>query len=517
MSSTVHGAVAAGHPATAAAAAEVLRAGGNAFDAVVAAQWCACVAEPVLTSLGGGGFLLAQPAEGEARVFDFFAHTPRRKRPSAELDFAPIEADFGTAVQEFHIGWGAAATPGMVRGLFGIQRSLCRLPMRALLQPAIDLARRGVRVNALQAYIFDVVRPIYLRSAPAARLFGSRIQPGRLVDDGELLRLPPLAATLEALGHEGEALFYDGDIAAAIEAACRDGGGQLRRDDLAAYRLRERRPLRVEYRHARLLTNPPPASGGLLLGFGLRLLQRLTPAGFDLQAEAAVARLAQVMQATGEARVQSLARGRFDDQLLEPEQIETYRQRILGRARASRGTTHISVIDAAGNLAALTSSNGEGCGHLLGDTGIMLNNMLGEADLNPRGFQQWACDQRMTSMMAPSLLDTADGRRIALGSGGSNRIRTALLQVVCALVDSAAPLEAAIAQPRVHYENGLLHSERTFAAATAAALEDSFGKLKCWPEHNLFFGGVHAVAHGPAGFSGCGDPRRCGVAEIVGA
>ncbi len=514
MSSTIHGAVAAGHSATVAAAAAVLRAGGNAFDAVVAAQWCACVTEPVLTSLGGGGFLLAQSAGGDARVYDFFVHTPQRKRPRAELDFAPIDADFGTAVQEFHIGWGAAATPGTVRGLFGIQRALCRLPMRLLLQPAIDLARRGVRVNALQAYIFDVVRPIYLRSEAAARIFASRARPDRLVDDGELLRLPQLADTLEALGREGEALFYDGAIAALIDAACRHGGGQLRRDDLAAYRMIERRPLTLDYRHARLLTNPPPASGGLLLGFGLQLLQRIAPGGFDLHAGDSPARLAQVMQASNEARLRSLASGHFGDQLLDREQIELYRAHILGRARAYRGTTHISVIDAAGNLAALTSSNGEGCGHMLGDSGIMLNNMLGEADLNPLGFQQWTCDQRMTSMMAPGVIATADGRRIALGSGGSNRIRSALLQVTCALVDAGLPLEAAILYPRMHCDDGIIHTEADADRAGAAALAD-FGVLQRWPERNLYFGGVHAVAYGPTGFEGCGDPRRGGVAEIV--
>lgn len=511
----MRGAVAAGHPDTADAAVQVLRAGGNAFDAVVAAQWCACVAEPVLTSPGGGGFLLAHDADGDSEVYDFFAHTPQRKRPAGDIDFHPIHADFGTTRQEFHIGYGAVATPGIVRGLFDIQRERCTLPMPVLLEPAIDLARRGVLVNTLQAYIFDVVKPIYLATPHTARLFSSRQQPDRLVGDGEILRMPELADTLEALGREGDRLFYSGDIAAAIDSACRESGGLLTRRDLESYRVRKRQPLSLHYRGAQLHTNPPPSSGGLLIGFALKLIERLAPAGLDLHSSNATGLLAEVMQYTNEARLESIRRDSFDGQLLEPAYLDAYLQRIRGRARAYRGTTHISVIDAAGNLAALTSSNGEGCGHLLGDTGIMLNNMLGEEDLNPHGFQQWRENQRLTSMMAPSMLQTADGTCIALGSGGSNRIRSAILQVVCALVDGGLALAEAIQRPRIHYENGALNSEGDIDEAGRAELLAHGEQIACWPERNLFFGGVHAVAHGKAGFDCYGDPRRGGVAITV--
>ena len=127
----------AGHPVTAQAAATILEAGGNAFDAAVAALLASCVAEPVLASLGGGGFLLVLPAGGEPVVYDFFAQTPRRRRPEAELDFYPILADFGSAQQEFHIGLGSVATPGTVRGLFRIHRELCRLPLAEIATPAL--------------------------------------------------------------------------------------------------------------------------------------------------------------------------------------------------------------------------------------------------------------------------------------------------------------------------------------------------------------------------------------------
>ena len=166
--------VAAGHPLTAEAGVQVLEAGGNAFDAALAALLTACAAEPVLASLGGGGFLMARPAGGRPLLYDFFTQTPRRRMPATELDFHPILADFGTAQQEFHIGLGAMAVPGTVKGLFQVHRELGRLPMSALVEPAIACARRGLRLNRLQAYIFDIVGIIY-RSTPAAlAVYGSR-------------------------------------------------------------------------------------------------------------------------------------------------------------------------------------------------------------------------------------------------------------------------------------------------------------------------------------------------------
>ena len=164
----MNGAVAAGHPATAEAAAWALREGGNAFDAAMAGLCAACVAEPVLTSLGGGGFLLAHQEGGRNTLYDFFVQTPMHRRSVSELDFYPILADFGTAQQEFHIGMGSIATPGTIKGLFRIHCELGSLPMREIVQPALDFARNGIVLNRLQAYIFSIVAPIYL-STPGAR------------------------------------------------------------------------------------------------------------------------------------------------------------------------------------------------------------------------------------------------------------------------------------------------------------------------------------------------------------
>ncbi len=506
--------MATGHPKTAEAAVHALSEGGNAFDAVVAAHWCACIAEPVLTSLGGGGFLLARADNQAPMLYDFFAQTPLIKKSADEIDFYPIQADFGTMQQEFHIGYGATATPGTVCGLFQIHRDLCKLPMKVLMEPAIDLATRGVEINRLQAYILDVVKPIYLATEATAAQFSSRKLPSQLVGAGEILRQPALADTLTALADEGDRLFYEGDIAAGIEAACRDTG-HLTREDLANYSTIKREPLRVMYRDAQLFTNPAPASGGLLIGFALKLLEKhLSADSLDNEAEY-IQRITDVMHDTNEARIEHLNANDPGHELLDAELLATYLSRVRGRARAYRGTTHISVIDADGNVAALTTSNGEGCGHLVGSTGMMLNNMLGEEDLNPHGFQRWQENRRLTSMMSPGMLLKGDGSCIALGSGGSNRIRSAILQVVSALIDSDTSLEGAIRRPRVHFEQNRLNIEAGFRETTVSSLREAFDQLECWPDLNLYFGGVHAVASNSVGFDAYGDPRRGGVAIKV--
>ncbi len=518
--SSARGVVAAGHQRTADAAAEVLAAGGNACDAALAGLACACVAEPVLASLGGGGFLLAAPIDREPVVYDFFVQTPARRRPLADLDFYPIAADFGRVTQEFHIGRGTVAVPGMVAGMFAAHRDLGRMPLRDLVAPALEAARRGVEITGFQAYLHQVVAPTFTATPEIRRVFGSPSRVDSLPCAGERVVQPEFADALEAIAHEGEALFYRGEIAHAIvgEVAI---GGQLDADDLAAYRSERRRPLVVDYHRTRVLTNPPPSSGGLLIGFALRLIDALLPGAGEFGSLAHLELLALAMQQTAAARVAAHGCGEGPyadpDTMLDPAFLARYRAEVAGRARASRGTTHVSVIDAAGNLASATVSNGEGCGHVVPGTGIVLNNMLGEEDLNPQGFQRWPMAHRMTSMMAPTALLWPDGRRVATGSGGSNRIRSALLQVLVNLVDYRLPLAAAVEAPRIHFERDLLNAEGGLPAATGALLRERFPNHHFWDGPNMFFGGAHSAERSVSGeFTGVGDPRRGGASRVAG-
>lgn len=512
------GVVAAGHELTAQAAESVLLEGGNAFDAVLAALATACVAEPVLASLGGGGFLLARPTGGAPRLYDFFVQTPRNRGSPEELDFRPIVADFGTARQEFHIGRGAIAVPGVVRGLFEVHRDLASIPLRELVLPAVQCALEGIVVNRLQAYIYSIVGAIYQDTPEARAIYASPSSPHRLVSEGERLRQPELADALEMLAIEGDDLFYRGEIARTL-AGDMQGGGQLTLDDLAHYRVYKRRPLGVSYRGSTLLTNPAPSFGGSLIGFGLKLLEDFDVRSLGFGSAEQVALLANVLELTLEARSEAQQEHALGipnaEKLLAPERIAPYRAQSAARAKSRRGTTHISIIDGRGNIASLSISNGEGSGYVVPGTGIMLNNMLGEQDLNPSGFHRWQPDQRISSMMAPCIVLDPNGDAVATGSGGSNRIRTAILQVLSNLVDFDMEVTESVCAPRIHYEEGLLSVEGGFNLTRIAPVLELFPQHQIWPERNLFFGGVHTVVGANGALRGAGDPRRGGVCIVV--
>ena len=511
--STPRGIVAAGHVLTAETAGAVLADGGNAFDAVLAGLCTACVAEPALASLGGGGFLMARPAEGGTRLYDFFTHTPIAKRPTEELDFRAILVDFGAATQEFHVGFGSVAVPGVVRGLFEAHAELGTMPFTELVAPAVKHAREGVVMNDFQAYTVELLNPIFSSNPTIEALYRSPSQPDRLIARGETMRQPELADTLEALAREGADLFYRGDIAAAIASDMHDGGGHLSLDDLSAYQVARREPLRFALRDAQVLTNPPPSSGGLLIGFATGLLESTEVPAFGSHSHLQC--LASAMELTDEARLDAgldhSVTAAAARKLLSEQYTQTWREQIAWRARCTRGTTHLSVIDAAGNAAALSVSNGEGSAYVVPGTGVCLNNMLGEEDLNPGGFHRWPAGQRMTSMMAPSVVTWPDGAEAALGSGGSNRIRTALLQVLSNLVEHHMPVEKAVCAPRLHMESGVLSVEHGFDADCLEPVLERYPEHQLFPEANMFFGGAHTVVRVGNTLSGAGDPRRGGA------
>jgi gamma-glutamyltranspeptidase/glutathione hydrolase len=481
----------------------------------------ACVAEPILASFGGGGFLLVRPAAGGPAapvVFDFFGQTPKTRLPPDEIDFVPVEADFGSTRQAFHIGMGAVATPGVVKGLFAAHRALGRMPMREVVAPAVALARRGVETTPMQAYMARVVGAILKHTPESFALLVSPERPGELVQAGEVYRLPEVADLLEILAIEGEDLFYRGEIAARIALGCRRGG-QLTMADLEGYRVEVRRPVEIEVLGARLFLNPPPSSGGILIAFALELLRDVLLARPARSCADFITTLARAMTATNRARVEArlhdLDEHEVAEAALAPQLLARYRREVLHGPQGRGGTTHISVVDRFGSAASLSISNGEGCGHVVPGTGIMLNNMLGEEDINPHGHHRWPADRRLASMMTPVIGLDRGGAVTALGSGGSNRIRTAILQVLVELFAFGSDLEAAVTAPRLHVEEDKLSIEPGFPEPVLEALARGF-VLDRWAEKSMFFGGVHAARREERGsVSGAADERRDGAVIAV--
>jgi gamma-glutamyltranspeptidase / glutathione hydrolase len=479
--------VAAGHPLTLRAALTALAAGGNAFDAVVAAGFTAAVVEPTLSGLGGGGFLMAAPVGADPVLFDFFVDTPGRGGPSPARGVTePVVVQFHGAAQVFHVGAGSIATPGCLAGYLHVHARLGRLPLAQLVRPAAALARAGVVLGPDQAAVVRLLGPILLGEPLGVARFAGL--DGRPFADQQVVVSEVLADFLEAIADGTRTSFADPDLAPGIVATLQSAGSVMTLADLQDYRVIERSPLEVRLGEATLITNPPPSFGGGLIATALTLLLERPPSARG--------------QAGDGVRLCALA------DVLE---AATTRHRTLAPPPAapqrSRGTTHVSVQDADGNLAAMTTSNGSNSGVHLPGTGVMANNIMGEEDLHPAGLQAAVPGVRVGSMMAPSLLVRAGRPTVVLGSGGSERIRSALTQVIAALVLDDLPLADAVLAPRLHVTDGVVQVEPGLATEALARL-GTLRELNVWSATDLYFGGVHAVA---TDGQHVGDPRRGGV------
>jgi gamma-glutamyltranspeptidase/glutathione hydrolase len=485
--------VAAGHPLTAEAGARVLREGGNAVDAAVGAMLASWVAEPLLTGPGAGGYLLVAGAGEEPTLLDFFVEAPGRGAdPAQRADLVPAEVSFGEAVQVFNCGAASCGTYGSPAGLAAALQRWGSVDAATLAAPAAALARKGVPLNAAQAYVSEILEPILVSTEESRTEFAPG---GRALREGDVFRSDELAETIERFGADGAAPFYSGDLADAVVAWVQDRGGQLTMADLAAYEAVARAPVRAAYRGREVLTNPPPAAGGTLLALAMARLDERSegpPSATDIVA---------VMEEAQALRTPAFVAG-----LTEPG----YAERLLAARLGS--TTHISVLDGDGRACSVTCTNGEGSGLVVPGTGIHVNNVMGEQDLNPQGFFAFAPGRRMPSMMSPTVvLGTGGEVELVLGSAGSNRIRSAILQVIVGVVDHGLRAHDAVLAPRVHFEDGLVYVE---PGTDADALRAAGRQLVAFRDRNLFFGGAQAVERDPVTgeLSGAGDPRRGGAA-----
>ncbi len=444
------GAIAAGHPLTAAAGAGVLGAGGNAVDALVAAALTAFVTEGPLTGPTGGGFLLVH-MDGETTMLDCFFAVPTERLGVME----EVVIDFADAsTQTFHVGEGSVAVPGLVPGLTQIAERFGTLPWAELVEPALTRARAGVEPTAEQAFLHEILVPILQRTAAGRAVYG----------DSARVDTSGLVPTLEAIRDRGSAAVAE----LLPEFAA----------DLDAYAPCELEPRRTRFRDTEVLTVPAPSKGGSIVAEILGLVDVVEPVGLGTMAAAT---------------------GRAYDGPAAPTRIT--------------GTTHISVVDAVGNAAALSSTLGSGSGVFRG--GSQMNNMLGELDVV--GETDRSPGERLPSMMTPTLVLSGGRPRLVLGSAGSVRLAGAIAQVAYRVVAAGQPVDEAIAAPRVHVEAGVAHVEGGWPDDEVDELERSKAwDVVRWSGRNLFFGGVSAVETGVDGeLAAAGDPRRGGRGVVV--
>jgi gamma-glutamyltranspeptidase/glutathione hydrolase len=467
------GAISCGSAATAQVGAGILEGGGNAVDAAVAAAFASTVTEPGVSSLGGGGFLLVRTPDGTARLIDFFTSVP--SGPSGPVE--TVTVTYSGATQDFHVGNATVAVPGCLDGFLYAHRRWGTMPLAAVMGPAIRHAGQGVRLEPAQAHAMELIDGVLLLT-PEIR---TRTAPrGGLLGAGELFADAELAAFLQRVA--------DGRVTGVTDLVDEFGElmpeGPVTAEDLQSYEVLDRDPLVAQIRSGSITTNPMPSLGGSIVAHVLGDL-----AGLPHPSPAEIA--------------QALA-----------ETTAWLKSQVSG-AISSAGTTHISVVDADGMCAALTLSNGVGGGVMLPGTGVHLNNMMGEDDLHPGGAASATPGERIRSMMAPSIVDHAGGT-LVLGTGGSERIRSALTRVITLLLGGDADLDGAVGAPRVHVDNrGLIQVEPGMADAELVELA-RLGEVSLWPARHFYFGGVNAVqivAEG--GLRACADPRRGGQATVL--
>jgi gamma-glutamyltranspeptidase/glutathione hydrolase len=471
--------IASGHYQTTKAASDILEAGGNAYDAVLAALFMSFVTEPLLSSPGGGGYLLAHPKDKEAKIFDFFAQTPYCKN-QRKKDFYPIHGDFGDVQQEFHIGLASAAIPGVPAGVFAIHQHYGSLPLIDIASAAIAMASKGMMVDKLHAEVIQILSPILNHSKMAKALYSDN--KGNTLKQGDIKANPQMAQFLTDLASNPQNWFYFGEPAERIRADMQSQHGLLRRKDFEAYQVIIREPLIETINDWKIITNAQPTTGGMLI------TEQLKHAAQNTITE---------------------THHKFIQAMIHADYLKSQQS-----FQSSKGTSHMNVIDADGNVASLTISNGEGCGYIVPKCGFMLNNFLGEEDINTQGFFNFPENTRMASMMSPTIIEQIGcDNKIALGTGGSNRIKTAMFQVIWQIINENKTLDQAINHPRFHYEKDIIDIEKGIARSVIEQLEHSYKNIHQWQNRSLYFGGINAVQQGEINLA-ISDSRRNGAGLV---
>lgn len=458
-------AIAAGHPATVAAGAEILEEGGTAADAAVAASLASCVAETIMTGfLGGGHAVYFDALAGSVRNLDCFVAVPGLGAERREAELVHLAIPFGAELVHYSVGIASCGVPGLPAGLDELWRTHGRLPWPRLVEPALRLARNGVALPPAHAGCLAMLAPALTRNE-GARIYSPG---GKLLEAGGRLEQPGLARALELISEEGAASAYRGSIGESLLALMEERGGLVTRADLEAYRAEWVEPVEVPYSGLRFLTR--------------RGLSRVPET---------VRRFPALRGSSETERVLALVP-------------------VLAAPPGGDGdTTNISVVDRDGNACVLTTSLGLGSGDFVPGLDMHLNSMLGEADLLTEPLRPGV---RMGSMMAPSvLLDDLGELVLAAGAAGGTRLRTALLGAVAGIVDERLSAQDAVSRPRFHPAGSTLNAEPGVDENALVALEETGWRVRRWPETHHYFGGVSVVTSTDA----AGDPRRNGGAVVL--
>jgi gamma-glutamyltranspeptidase/glutathione hydrolase len=519
MSSTRHVAVAAtGHQALR-AGLSVAQDGGNAVDAALAAAFVALATEPGMVSIAGGCFVNVWPADGDPVVVDGNVEMPGRGLSPDRFGAGVREVvtEYGGGVT-MHVGPGSVATPGIVPAFARAHADHARLDWSRLLAPAVSAARDGYPMSHAAARYLSLAGDSLFALDEEARALTSRTD-GSPLAGGEQAANRPLADVLEQLGRDGADLFRDGAVGRALVAQMAADGGLDTAEDLAAYTPVVRPAAVVDLGDWRLALNPPPAVGGPMLAAMLASLGDRDAWDWADAIEIQRAVLGYRHEVHDFSR--DLEADGFD--LLARIDVHG-----LSALRGSSSTVHVSAADSDGGACAITMSAGYGAGLVVPGTGILLNNCLGEVELNRHGLHEAPPGTRLASNMAPTTGRTDDGRTLAIGSPGADRITTSLMLVLGQGCLHGADLQEAINRPRLHLRrvpgpdgpdgtDGGFVVEHEPDDELAAAVAASGLPSRAYDAPHMYFGGVGAAYRSSTGLlQAAGDARREAAVGISG-
>lgn len=488
--------------------------GGSAVDAALAAAFVALATEPGMVSLAGGAYVAVWPPDDDPVVVDGNVEMPGRggDRGLLGTGLREIVTDYGGGVT-LYAGHGAVATPGTVPALAAAHAAYARLPWPRLVAPAARVAREGYPMGAAGALYLAHTAESLFGADPEAHRLVTRAD-GGLLATGESTRNPHLADVLDQLGVEGETLFSTGAVGRALVEQMRDGGGLVTEADLAAYRAVVRPAHRVPVADWAIAVNPPPAVGGPILAV---MLTELARRGDWVWSDAIEVQQAVLGYRT---EVHDLSE---DLETAGRELLAAVDRSGLAALRGSSSTVHVSAVDDDGWACAVTMSSGYGAGMAIPGTGILLNNALGEVELNRLGVHALPPGTRLASNMAPTTGRTADGRVLAVGSPGADRITTALLSVLGQACLHGTDLQTAIDRPRLHLRRDPDDPADGFRVdherdpGIAAAVRASGLPGHEYPGPHMYFGGVGAAFRSADRIvRAAGDSRREAAVGVSG-
>lgn len=511
---------------------EILKKGGNAVDAAVAVGFALAVTLPRAGNLGGGGFMLIHRAGGEPVAIDYRETAPKAATATMFLD------EKGEPVPQKSRDSGlAVGVPGTVRGLaFAHQKyGSGKLSLAELIAPAIQLAREGIVVDDDLADSLPQAARLARHEATKAIFF----KDGKPLGLGERLVQADLAATLQAIAERGPDAFHTGLIAEKIAAAVRSIGGVMTSEDIAAYRVVERKPVTGSYRGHRIVSMPPPSSGGvhliqilnILEGFDLRATGAGSAETLHLMAEAMKPAYADRAKFLGDPdRVRIPVMGLISKKYAEGQRAKIDRARARSAAEVQAGdplphdsdqTTHFSVVDKEGNAVAntYTLNFSYGVGLVAEGTGVLLNNEMDDFSAKPGAQNAYglvgsdansaAPGARPLSSMTPTFVLSGDRLLLVTGSPGGSRIITTTLQVISNVIDHGMNLAEAVAAPRIH------HQWQPDVLLTESGLSPDTVRLLAAKGHKVMTGSTSGSANSiavlPAGLAGASDPRQRGT------